>query len=233
MLKIENLKAGYGKKEILHCINIEVKENSVYLLVGPNGAGKSTLLKTIIGFLKPYEGRIFFKGIDITFLSPGEKTKRKIGYFFQGGEVFKNLTVKENLEISGMFMGKEEFEKEINTIFELFPKLKKIYNRNAGFLSGGEKHQLALSMVFLKKPELVLLDEPSAGLAPSLIKDMISAIKNLKEINFSTILLVEQNVSEGLKISDFVYSMKTGMIISPPIPSKNFDISYIEELFLK
>lgn len=233
MLKVEGIKAGYGKREVLQGIDIELKENLIYLLIGPNGAGKSTLLKTIMGFLKPYQGKILFNGEDITFLSPAEKVKRKIAYFFQGGEVFKNLTVMENLEMAGLFLNKEEFKREIEVIYEIFPELFNLRNRRAGLLSGGERHQLSLGMIFIKKPKLVLLDEPSAGLAPYIVKDVLSAIKKLKEMNNSTVILVEQNVSEGLKIADFVYPMKVGKIISSPIPSKNFTISKMEEIFFK
>ncbi|HDD64798.1 MAG TPA: ABC transporter ATP-binding protein [Firmicutes bacterium] len=233
MLKIENLKAGYGKREVLHGINLEIKGNFTYLLVGPNGAGKSTLLKTIAGFLRPEEGKIYFKGEDITFLSPAERSKRKIGYFFQGGEVFRNLTVKENLEIAGLSMERKELLSRIEVIYGLFPKLKKLENRRAGLLSGGERHQLALGMIFLKKPEFILLDEPSAGLAPSVVKEVLLAIKKMKEMDSVTILLVEQNISEGLKISDFVYPMKTGQIISSAVPVKEFKLDMMEEIFFK
>jgi len=233
MLRIENLKTGYYKKQILNGINLSVGKNLVYLIVGPNGAGKSTLLKSVAGFLKPWEGKIQMDGEDITSLSPAERARKGIGYFFQGGEVFKDLSVKENLEVAGMYLRPDIFKKELESIYGNFPKLKDIGNRRAGLLSGGERHQLALSMVFLRKPEFILLDEPSAGLAPGIVNDVLMTIRKLKELNSSTILLVEQNISEGLKISDYVYFMKTGQIINSAKPAKDVSLDLIEKLFFE
>lgn len=233
MVRIENIKTGYYKKQILNNVTLEISRNAVYLLVGPNGAGKSTLLKTIAGFLKPWEGSIWMDGVNITYLAPSERAKRGIGYFFQGGEVFKDLTVKENLEIAGICVKKENWHKELNLLYQIFPKLKDFESKRAGLLSGGERHQLALSMVFVRTPELILLDEPSAGLAPSAVKDVLAAIKDFKSLHSSTILIVEQNIPEGLKVADFVFFMKAGEIIDSAKPAEKVELSSIENLFFK
>jgi len=231
MLKLENLSTGYYKKKVIDDVSIELKENNIYLLIGPNGAGKSTLLKTIAGFLFPWDGKIIFKGIDISLFPPYKRAKEGIGYYFQGGEIFKDLTVKENIEVSGFFLERKDFEKEKEKIYEIFPDIKKIENRRAGLLSGGEKVQLALGMVFIRRPVLVLIDEPSAGLGPGIVKNVMESIKKLKEIYNSTILMVEQNIIEGLKISDFVFSMASGKIIDYEVPAVNYDIVKLEKLY--
>jgi len=231
MLKLENLSTGYYKKKVIDDVSIGLKENNIYLLIGPNGAGKSTLLKTIAGFLLPWDGKIIFKGIDISLFPPYKRAMAGIGYYFQGGEVFKDLTVKENIEISGFLLERKDFEKEKEKIYDIFPDIKKIENRRAGLLSGGEKVQLALSMVFIRRPVLVLIDEPSAGLGPGIVKNVMESIKKLKEIYNSTILMVEQNIIEGLKISDFVFSMASGKIIDYEVPAVNYDVVKLEKLY--
>ena len=231
MIKLENLSVGYYKKKILDNISMEIEENNIYLLIGPNGAGKSTLLKTIAGLLFPWQGKVLFNGKDISFLPPYQRANLGIGYYFQGGVVFKDLTVRENLEISGIYMSKKVFDKEVEKIYEIFPDLEKMEDMRAGLLSGGEKVQLALSMLFLRRVKLALIDEPSAGLGPGIVKKVMDAIKILKEKYYTTVLMVEQNIIEGLKISDFVFSIEGGRIIDYSIPSKKYDLSQLEKLY--
>lgn len=230
MLKLENISTGYYKKKVINNLSMEIKEG-IYLLIGPNGAGKSTLLKTIAGHLFPWEGKIFFKEKDISLLPPFERAKLGIGYYFQGGVVFNDLKVKENIEIAGIFMNKNEFEIELEKIYQIFPKLKELENKRAGLLSGGEKVQLALCMVFIRKPELILIDEPSAGLGPGIVKEVMETIRALKEKYSTTILMVEQNIIEGIKISDFVFSMERGEIVDYAVPSSKYNLAQIEKLY--
>lgn len=231
MLKLENISSGYYKKRVIENISIELVENKIYLLVGPNGAGKSTLLKTIAGILLPWEGKILFKGKDISLLPCFERAKLGIAYYFQGGVVFKDLTVKENIDVAGILMNKKDFKKELEKIYEIFPELKKFESKRAGLLSGGEKVQVALSMVFIRKPELILIDEPSAGLGPGVVKKVMETIKVLKNEYSATILMVEQNIIEGIKISDFIFTMEAGKIIDYAVPSNKYDLNQLEKLY--
>jgi branched-chain amino acid transport system ATP-binding protein len=204
IIELKNIYASYGKKEVLSDVSIEVKKGEIVSLIGPNGAGKSTTLKVISGFLKPKSGKIIFKDKDITNLSPWQRSKLGIAYLFQGGSIFENLTVIENLKLSN---------EKIETAFEIFPELEKYKKTRAGLLSGGLKQMLSISLILLKEPELLLLDEPSAGLSPALVEKLISKIKDINQKFNKTILLVEQNIVQALKISNRLYLMSAGKII--------------------
>lgn len=231
ILYLENIDAGYFKREVLHNVSMKIKENTTVLLIGPNGAGKSTLLKIIAGLLKPWKGKVVFEDRELDGLSPAQRTRMGISYFLQGGEIFGNLNVIENLQIAGTDLSKKKVSDGIGAVFELFPKLKTMGTRRAGLLSGGEKHQLALGMIFIRKPKLVLLDEPSAGLSPLLVKEVVESIKKMKEILNTSVLLVEQNVKEGLKIVDTVFLMKLGSIVRESIPTEITQEGLLEQLF--
>jgi branched-chain amino acid transport system ATP-binding protein len=204
IIELKNIYASYGKKEVLSDVSIAVKKGEIVSLIGPNGAGKSTTLKVISGFLKPKSGKIIFKDKDITNLSPWQRSKLGIAYLFQGGSIFENLTVIENLKLSN---------EKIETAFEIFPELEKYKKTRAGLLSGGLKQMLSISLILLKEPELLLLDEPSAGLSPALVEKLISKIKDINQKFNKTILLVEQNIVQALKISNRLYLMSAGKII--------------------
>jgi branched-chain amino acid transport system ATP-binding protein len=204
IIELKNIYASYGKKEVLSDVSIAVKKGEIVSLIGPNGAGKSTTLKVISGFLKPKSGKIIFKDKDITNLSPWQRSKLGIAYLFQGGSIFENLTVIENLKLSN---------EKIETAFEIFPELEKYKKTRAGLLSGGLKQMLSISLILLKEPDLLLLDEPSAGLSPALVEKLISKIKDINQKFNKTILLVEQNIVQALKISNRLYLMSAGKII--------------------
>ena len=235
ILSVQDIYASYYKKEILHGVSLCVREGEILSLVGPNGAGKSTLLKTIIGILPPRGGRIYLDSEDVTNLSPHLRVKRGMGYFIQGGEVFPNLTVKENLELGGIDLSKGEVEKRMDEVFTLFPELAKISSRRSGLLSGGQRHALALGIVLMRRPRLLLLDEPSAGLAPALVKEIMSRIQDINENFGISILLVEQNLREALRIAQRVYLLKAGRIVGEEeIPGdKVLDEEKLEALFLR
>jgi branched-chain amino acid transport system ATP-binding protein len=209
-LKVENIYAGYGKKEILRGITFSLNKEEIVVLIGPNGAGKSTLLKVIAGVLKPYKGRIIWNDTDITSLPPYKRNSLGITYFIQGGRVFPNLTVMENFKIS---MAEGKNKNKLDEVFNLFPELKNLLGKRAGLLSGGQKQQVAIAMVLLKEPKIILFDEPSAGLSPNLASETISKIKLINNLWNTSIVLVEQNVSEALKIANKVYIMSNGQII--------------------
>ena len=204
LLRCKDIFASYGKKEVLKDAYLTIEKGSIVSLIGPNGSGKSTFLKVISGFLKIRKGNIIFDGKDITNLSAHRRVSLGIGYLFQGGSVFENLTVKENLKLSC-----EKFD----LAFELFPELERYTDARAGLLSGGLKQMLSISLVLLKEPELLLLDEPSAGLSPALVEKLLQKINEVNKNFGKTILLVEQNITQALKISNYVYLMSSGKII--------------------
>jgi ABC-type branched-subunit amino acid transport system ATPase component len=233
ILYLENIDAGYFKREVLHNVSMKIKENTTVLLIGPNGTGKSTLLKIIAGLLRPWKGKIVFEEREIDGLSPAQRTRMGISYFLQGGEIFRNLNVIENLQIAGTDLSKKKVNDGICAVFDLFPKLKTMGTRRAGLLSGGEKHQLALGMILIRNPKLVLLDEPSAGLSPLLVKEVLKNIKKMKQILNTSVLLVEQNVSEGLKIADTVFLMKAGSMVREATPEAVTSEGLLEQLFFE
>jgi len=204
LLRCKDIFASYGKKEVLKDAYLTIEKGSIVSLIGPNGSGKSTFLKVISGFLKIKKGNIIFDGKDITNLSAHRRVSLGIGYLFQDGSVFENLTVKENLKLSC-----EKFD----LAFELFPELERYTDARAGLLSGGLKQMLSISLVLLKEPELLLLDEPSAGLSPALVEKLLQKINEVNKNFGKTILLVEQNITQALKISNYVYLMSSGKII--------------------
>lgn len=209
LLLIENIYAGYGKKEVLREVSLYLDKGEIITLIGPNGAGKSTLLKVIAGFLNPCNGRVILEGRDITYTPAFKRPSLGLLYLMQGGKVFLNLTVKENLELSLTSSN----ELSLEEIFTIFPEMKDWLKIRAGLLSGGQKQQLALSMILLKKPKIMLLDEPSAGLSPYLVSEIIGKIKEINHIFKTGIILIEQNIGEALKISDRTYVMMNGKII--------------------
>jgi len=225
IIELKDIFASYGKKDVLNGISIEVRKNEIVSLLGPNGAGKSTLLKVISGFLKPKSGKIIFKNKDITNLKPWQRSRCGIVYLFQGGSIFENLTVIENLKLSN---------EKIDLSFDLFPELEKYKNTRAGLLSGGLKQMLSISLILLKDPELLLLDEPSAGLSPLLVEKLISKIKEINQKLGKTILLVEQNIIQALKISHRVYLMSSGKIIKESNePATFLETEKFEKIFFE
>lgn len=216
ILKAENIFASYGKKEVLKGVDIRINKGEIVSLIGPNGAGKSTLLKTIIGLLIPEKGNIIYKELEITKIPVHKRVEHGIGYLFQGGSIFANLTIEDNLKISSKNK-LTNYEK----VYSLFPELRDNLKLRAGLLSGGLKQMLSLSMQLIKEPELLLLDEPSAGLAPSVVKNLISKIKEINQQSNISILLVEQNIRQALKISNRAYLMRNGRIVSEELKPEN------------
>jgi len=231
ILSVENIRASYYKKEILHGVSISVSDREIVSLIGPNGAGKSTLLKVIIGTLASQEGNVHFLDEDVTNLAPHLRVKKGIGYLIQGGEVFRNLTVLENLELGGFDLPKSEYKGRLDEVFGLFPILVRMKSRRAGLLSGGERQALALGIILMRRPKLLLLDEPSAGLAPSLVKQIIAKIQRINTDFGISILLVEQNIGEALKISERVYLLKNGEIVGEEKPESLAQEERLEEVF--
>ena len=213
MLKIENLNVNYGAIKAVKDITIQVKKGEIVTLIGANGAGKSTILRTISAIIKPASGKILFEGKDISNMPPHKIVELGISQAPEGRMIFSNLTVQENLEM-GAFTRKDKdnIQLDLELIFVLFPRLKERLKQPGGTLSGGEQQMLAISRAIMSKPKLLLLDEPSLGIAPILVKQIFEKIKSLKDASGLTILLVEQNANIALSISDYAYVLETGAI---------------------
>ena len=213
MLKLINVSAGYGPIEVLHNVSIDFGTDKIVAVLGANGAGKSTLVKTISGVVKPTKGSIIFNDIDITGKDPSELSKLGIVHVPEGRHIFPNLTVRENLLMGGYFRDKKENEEMLSFVFELFPILKERMNQSAGTLSGGEAQMLAIGRGLMGKPKLILLDEPSLGLAPKIISEIFHVIKKLSDDQGLNVLLVEQNAKKALDIADSAYVLVLGKVV--------------------
>jgi branched-chain amino acid transport system ATP-binding protein len=214
MLEIKNLIVSYGAISALHGISLSVKPGSIVTLIGANGAGKTTTLKTISGLLKPRSGEIFYDGKNIAGLPPHQIVARGLSHVPEGRMIFANLTVLENLQL-GAYLQKDKqiVRRELEHVFSLFPRLQERQKQIAGTLSGGEQQMLAIGRALMSKPKLLLLDEPSLGLAPLLVKIIFEKIVEINREQGITILLVEQNANLALGISHFGYVLETGKII--------------------
>ena len=210
ILEIHNLYVSYGGIEALRGISLDVPKGQIVTLIGANGAGKSTTLKTVAGLVKPKSAEIIFKGENITGYSPEKIVSRGITLVPEGRRVFPNLTVKENLKI-GAYLRKDNFSADMEYIYSLFPRLKEREWQLAGTLSGGEQQMLAVGRAMMSRPELIMMDEPSLGLAPLIVKEIFNIIKTINKSGI-TVLLIEQNANMALKVADSAYVLETGEI---------------------
>jgi branched-chain amino acid transport system ATP-binding protein len=216
MLKVEDLYAGYGSTEVLYGVSLEVPKRTVVSLIGSNGAGKSTTMRAISGMVKPRRGAVLFKGEDVTGLDSHRVARRGLAHCPEGRRVFPTLSVKDNLLVGAYARltgsrPRGDVARDLDRAMELFPRLSERRNQLAGTLSGGEQQMLAMARAMMLSPELVLLDEPSMGLAPILVEEVFSIIRRLKGEGV-TMLLVEQFAAAALEVSDFAYVMEAGRI---------------------
>ena len=212
MLELKHLNVFYGDARALKDVSLAVGKDNLVVLVGANGAGKSTVLKTITGLLKPRSGRIEFMGESLTSLRPEEIVELGISLVPEGRWLFGKMTVAENLELGAYTSRARKYRStSMETVFDLFPVLKTYLRRPAETLSGGEQQMLAIGRAMMSRPRLLMLDEPSLGLAPLVVQEMFKAIKTLYGLKV-TVLLVEQNVRESLKLADMGYVINTGTI---------------------
>ena len=210
MLKIDGLKVSYGGIEAVKGITFEVPERKIVTLIGANGAGKSTTLRTIAGLVKPATGRIHLQGEDITGLSPDRIVAKGVTLVPEGRHVFPDLTVLENLKI-GAYLRKDDLTQDLNWVYELFPRLKERSWQAAGTLSGGEQQMLAVGRALMSRPKIIMMDEPSLGLAPLVVKGIFDIIREINKQGV-TVLLIEQNANMALKTANLGYVMETGRI---------------------
>jgi branched-chain amino acid transport system ATP-binding protein len=212
LLAIRNLRAAYGKIEALKGVDLEIKPGEIVALIGANGAGKSTLMMTIFGNPRAREGSISFDGRDITQLPTHEIARLKIAQAPEGRRIFVRMTVMENLQMGAAVAGTTHFDRDIERVFELFPRLKQRLGQRGGTLSGGEQQMLAIARALMSRPRLLLLDEPSLGLAPLVARQIFEAIKRLNAEENLTVFLVEQNAFHALKLANRGYVMVNGRI---------------------
>ena len=210
MLKIENLKVNYGGIEAVKGISFEVDEGSIVTLIGANGAGKSTTLRTIAGLVKPASGTVSFMGEEITNKKANEIVSKGITLVPEGRRVFPDLTVLENLRV-GAYLRKDDLSEDIKWVYSLFPRLEERSWQAAGTLSGGEQQMLAVGRALMSRPKLMMMDEPSLGLAPLVVKGIFDIIKEINKQGV-TILLIEQNANMALHTADMGYVLETGRI---------------------
>ncbi len=226
-VRVENIYAGYGKLEILHGVSIVAEPGELVVIVGPNGSGKSTLLKTIFGFTRIYKGRVIVGKQDVTRVPPNKKPYLGLAYVFQTGNVFSTLSVEENLKLSCIVfkarakrgeLGErakadpdKAFREKMDEVLEIFPRLRERLKQRAGTLSGGERQMLAIAKALLTEPRVMLLDEPTAALAPKVAEEVLEIVRKIADSGI-TVLLVEQNAKRALEVGDRGYILVQGKV---------------------
>lgn len=232
MLKVEKINAAYGDVQVLWDISFEVEEGRIVVIVGSNGAGKTTTLKVLAGLIYPKSGNVSFLGRDITRVPPHERIKNGLALIPEGRMLFTRLTVEENLTLGAMTPEAKRFRDEtLKWVYELFPILKERKKQVAGTLSGGEQQMLAIARGLMSRPKLLMLDEPSFGLAPKIVTQMFELIKEINKQGIS-ILLVEQNVWNALEIADRGYVMETGKIVLKGTGKELLNSEHVKKAYL-
>ncbi|TKI07147.1 high-affinity branched-chain amino acid ABC transporter ATP-binding protein LivF [Martelella alba] len=212
MLSFNQVSAHYGKIQALHQVSLHIEQGEIVTLIGANGAGKTTLLGTLCGDPRATEGQILFDGNDITQWPTARITRATIAIVPEGRRVFSRMTVEENLAMGGFFADRRQYQQRIQRVFELFPRLKERRLQRAGTMSGGEQQMLAIGRALMSQPRLLLLDEPSLGLAPIIIQQIFDTIEQLRQEGV-TVFLVEQNANQALKLADRGYVLENGRIV--------------------
>ncbi|MDY6314978.1 MAG: ABC transporter ATP-binding protein [Clostridia bacterium] len=229
-LKIEDLKVNYGGIEAVKGISMDVPEGKIVTLIGANGAGKSSTLRTIAGLVKPKSGKVTFCGEDITAKDPTYIVTKGITLVPEGRRIFPDLTVKENLRI-GAYLRKDDIEGDLNWVYELFPRLKEREWRQGGTLSGGEQQMLAVGRALMSRPKVIMMDEPSLGLAPLVVQSIFEIIKTVNKQGI-TVLLIEQNANMALQVADIAYVLETGRITKTGSGAELLTDESIKEAYL-
>jgi branched-chain amino acid transport system ATP-binding protein len=232
MLNIDDLYVAYGEIEALHGVSIQVNEGEIVAIIGSNGAGKSTLLNTISGLLRPRQGKILFKGASLHSTRPDQIVAKGICQVPEGRRVFATMTVLENLEMGAQLaQNRASFEPNLDRVFSLFPRLRERVKQAAGTLSGGEQQMLAIGRALMGNPKLLLLDEPSLGLAPVLVEEVYRVITEIQQAG-TPILLVEQNAYQALRVATRGYVIETGSIVLEDTAASLLDNDQVREAYL-
>lgn len=233
MLQCNNIHVYYGAVHALKGVTLSVPKGQIVTLIGANGAGKSTTLLAISGLLKVSSGLISLSGQDLSTLKPHKIVGRGLGHCPEGRRVFSRLSVKENLELGAyLIRDKKVIQQDLAMVYELFPRLSERVNQIAGTLSGGEQQMLAIGRSLMSRPQLLMLDEPSLGIAPILVQEIFKTIKKINQEKNLTILLVEQNAHTALRLADYAYVLETGRVVLEGQAAKLAEDPRIKEAYL-
>ena len=233
LLRVSNIETCYGPIMAIRGISFEVRAGDIVTILGANGAGKTTVLKTISGVMAPDKGSIAFDGRDIRNIGPDKVVRLGISHVPEGREVFPFLTVRENLLVGGFTRrGREELQQDIETVYRYFPALRERAQQEAGSLSGGEQQMLAISRALMARPRLMLLDEPSLGLSPKLVKDIFEIIVRINREQGVTMLVVEQNANVALRVAHYGYVLEVGRIVMEDSGARLLEKEDIKEFYL-
>ena len=230
ILEIKDLSVSYGGIEAIKNISLDVEAGSIVTLIGSNGAGKSSTLRSIAGIVKAKSGEVLFEGENILGLSPDQIVKRGVTLVPEGRHVFPNLTVAENLHV-GAYLRKDDIKPDLEYVYELFPRLKERSWQFAGTLSGGEQQMLAVGRALMARPKLMMMDEPSLGLAPLVVQGIFDIIRTINKAGI-TVLLIEQNANMALKVADYAYVMQTGEITLSGTGAELLENEEVKEAYL-
>tara|TARA_B100000700_G_scaffold119424_1_gene134222 strand:+ start:720 stop:1442 length:723 start_codon:yes stop_codon:yes gene_type:complete len=230
-LEAKNISAGYGEQIIIRNIDLDLHESSITTIIGPNGCGKSTFLKSISGIINPVEGEVSIYGLNVTELNTFELSKKGLGYVPQSENIFPSLSVEDNLKMGGYILSNDDYKKNLEYVLEMFPVLKDKLSDSSSNLSGGQRQMLALSRALMLDPKIIMLDEPTAGLSPIIVDEVLENIISLKKSNLS-VLLVEQNAKKVLKISDFGVVFSFGKKVIEDEASRILSNKEISKLYL-
>lgn len=233
MLEIDRLNVAYGKVKVLWDVSLKVKEGEAVGLFGPNGAGKTTLVNSVLGFLRPISGKIFFDGIEITNLETHKIVKLGIALVPQERELFPAMSVEENLRAGANYVphGREKMKEAFELVFTLFPVLKERLKQKVGTMSGGEQRMVAVARALMSFPKVLILDEPSVGLQPSIVSELFSKLADIKKRGVS-ILLIEQNVRQGLKVVERGYVLENGRIVMEDSSQNLMNNEHVKKSYL-
>lgn len=233
ILETKGLNVGYGPIHVIYDLDFKAPAGEVTVIVGPNGVGKTSLMKAIMGMITMYSGQVFFEGEDITSVPPHQRTMLGIGYMPQTGNIFSKLSVDDNLKMASYIMADKDLVAEKREmVMNLFPRLKGYLKRDAGTLSGGERQMLAESMVLMRDPKVMLVDEPTAGLMPKLVTDVLKKLEEMAEATGLPIIIVEQRARRALEIGDYAYLMRGGVFTFEGSAQELLNHPLLNEMYL-